>query len=150
MYECTSYNSGKTSQVYNSHNLLIIFTQVCISLAIWCSAQCVHWAVRCLGIQNAAVYNTEQYIIAHYYIRLNLDASVSNTEQQYDSSVYDTELSQYQLFSEPSSKTNQRWVRSWNDMQTTNLERPKIAPWVKIFMWNYHFSALLLSHPGST
>ena len=65
-----------------------------------CSAQCVHWAVRCLGIQNSAVYNTEQYIIAQYYIRLNLDVSVSNTEQQYDSSVYDTELSHNQLFSE--------------------------------------------------
>ena len=48
---------------------------------------------------SAAVYiNTEQYIIAQYYIRLNLDASVSNTEHQYDSSVYDTELSRYHLF----------------------------------------------------
>ena len=69
-------------------------------LALQSSAQCVHWAVRCLGIQNSAVYNTEQYIIAQYHIRLNLDVSVSNTEQQYNSSVYDTEPSQHQLFSE--------------------------------------------------
>ena len=30
------------------------------------------------------------------------------------------------------------------------MEKPKIAPWVKTFMRNYHFRTLLLSQPGGT
>ena len=59
------------------------------------TTQCVHWAVWCLSIQNSALNNTEQYIIALYYIRLNLDVTVPNTEQQFAS----ININQHQLAS---------------------------------------------------